>query len=290
VLPPILLTGLRRVRAALPTAARPRWEYAPEGWQRARTDPDVKGWDVAAVSDRHRRLWPHWVDALEGTGTVGVDFWRALGKDDYDARSVFTDNPWAHNAAMSYGYVLALAARHKDRLSILDFGGGIGQFWPLTRALLPDVVLDYHVAETATMCELGRELAPELHFHESQGDEWQRGEYDLAVASGALQHAEDWRTALEHLAKATTGYVFVTRIPVLFNTPSFVVVHRADTYGFETEFLGWFVNRDEFVGCAVDAGLELVREFVMMDHTPAVGAPEQGTYRGFLFRQAAAKP
>jgi hypothetical protein len=70
----------------------------------------------------------------------------------------------------------------------------------------------------------------------------------------------------------------------VFDHPSFVVLQRAESYGLGTEFLGWFVNRDELLECATQAGLSLDREFVMMDYTPAEGAPEQATYRGFLFR------
>jgi putative methyltransferase (TIGR04325 family) len=282
LLPPVVWTGLRRLHSALPGTARPQWEYVPEGWARAQTDPDVKGWNVDAVSERHRLLWPAWTRALEGNGMLGVDFWRPLRTQDYDGRAVPTDLAWAHNAAMSFAYALTLTARHTDRLSILDLGGGVGQFSPLTRALLPDVEVDYHVVDTPVMCSLGRELNPELHFYDDAS--WQGRQYDLVLASGALQCTEQWQTTLAALAQATAGHLFVTRIPVVFHTPSFVVLQRAEAYGFETEFLGWFVNRDEFLACAAGAGHELLREFVMMDHTPAAGAPEQATYRGFLFR------
>jgi putative methyltransferase (TIGR04325 family) len=284
LLPPVLWSGLRRLRTALPGATRPQWEYVPEGWARARTDPDVKGWNVAAVAERHRLLWPLWTRALAGNGTLGVDFWRPLRTQDYDARSVPADLPWAHNAAMSYAYVLSLTARHKDRLSILDLGGGVGQFSPLTSALLPEVEIDYHVVDTPALCSLGRELNPELHFYDDES--WQGRQYDLVLASGALQCTEHWQGTLQALAKATAGHLFVTRIPIVFRSRTFVVLQRAEDYGFETEFLGWFVNRDEFLACATEVGLELVREFVMLDHTPAEGAPEQATYRGFLFKPA----
>jgi putative methyltransferase (TIGR04325 family) len=285
LLPPVVWTGLRRLLAALPGGERPQWEYVPEGWARAQSDPDVKGWNVDAVSERHRLLWPLWTRELEGNGMLGVDFWRPLRTQDYDGRAVPTDLAWAHNAAMSFAYVLALTARHKDRLSILDLGGGVGQFSPLTHALLPDVDIDYHVVDTPVMCSLGRELNPQLHFYDDAS--WQVRQYDLVLASGALQCTEEWQETLGALARAAAGHLFVTRIPIVFQTPSFVVLQRAEAYGFETEFLGWFVNRDELLACATGAGLALLREFVMMDYTPAEGAPEQATYRGFLFRPTA---
>jgi hypothetical protein len=47
--------------------------------------------------------------------------------------------------------------------------------------------------------------------------------------------------------------------------------------------LEWFLNRRELLECAEGAGLSLVREFMMLDSTPARGVPEQARYRGFLF-------
>jgi hypothetical protein len=42
--------------------------------------------------------------------------------------TVPTDLPWTHDSVMSYAYVLALTTRHRERLSVLDWGGGVGQF------------------------------------------------------------------------------------------------------------------------------------------------------------------
>jgi len=264
--------------------AKPQWEYVPEGWSRAYSDESITGWDVEAVAERHRQLWPLWTRALEGNGMLGVDFWCPMRALDGGGQPVFTDYPWAHNAAMSFGYVIARAAHGKDTLSVLDFGGGIGQFAPLARALLPEVEIDYHVAETPTMCSLGSELNPGAHFHDSRGDDWEQRRYDLTLASGALQCTEHWQDNLARIARVASGHVFLSRVPVVFSTPTFVVLQRAESYGLGTEFLGWYINREELLETASGTGLALEREFVMMDHTPAVGAPEQATYRGFLFR------
>ena len=287
LVPPALWSGLSRARGYLTGAEKPHWEYVPEGWSRAESDPDITGWDVEAFAERHRQLWPLWTRALEGSGMLGVDFWRAMRSLDQGGQPVFTDDAWAHNAAMSFAYILARAAHTKEMLSVLDFGGGVGQFAPLARALLPQVEIDYNVAETRTLCALGRELNAGAHFHVSSEHDWEQRKYDLAIASASLQCTQHWQTNFARLADVTTDYLFVMRIPIVFHHPSFVVLQRAESYGLGTEFLGWFVNRDELLDCASQASLTLDREFVMMDYTPAKGAPEQATYRGFLFRPAA---
>lgn len=79
-------------------------------------------------------------------------------------------------------------------------------------------------------------------------------------------------------------YLYVTRLPIVSKAPSFVVVQRPWPFGYETEFLGWFLNRGELLECARDSGLELTREFLIQEMPVVKGAPEQGEYRGFLFR------
>jgi putative methyltransferase (TIGR04325 family) len=246
----------------------------------------VSGWNLDAVLERYRLLWPDWIHALRGTGTLGVDYTWSLETYNPDARSVPTDLSWAHNAVMSYAYVLARLAHGKQRLTVLDWGGGAGQFLPLSKALLPDLEFEYHVKDIPALCSLGRELNPEAVFYED--DSWQGRKYDLAISSSAFQFSEDWRGTLEALSKVIVEQLFISRIPIVLHNPSFVVLQRAETY-LGTQFLGWFLNREEFFDCAHGAGLGLVREFVMLDQTPARGAPEQATYRGFLLRPATAR-
>lgn len=278
VLPPVVVSVARRVRSRL-RVEQPEWEYVPEGWARQRGHPLV-GWDLAAVGDAHRAIWNRWLQAVAGTGPLGVDFWRYMREAQRGGE--FDRNlGWAHNHVMTFGYVLARTAQARETISILDWGGGVGQYYPLARALLPDVHIDYHCKDMPILNEIGRELVPEATFFDD--DSCLARRYDLVFASGSLQYVEDWQNALRGLAGATQRHLFLTRTPTVAESPSFVVVQRAQSYGFGTDVLEWFLNRDEILDCAAGAGLRLVREFVMLDQTPASGAPEQARYRGFLF-------
>jgi hypothetical protein len=66
-----------------------------------------------------------------------------------------------------------------------------------------------------------------------------------------------------------------------------VVVQRPHACGYHTEYLGWFLNRDEFLSAAAGCGLGLRREFLIDERPPVPGAPEQAEYRGFLFQPVA---
>jgi putative methyltransferase (TIGR04325 family) len=181
---------------------------------------------------------------------------------------------------MVFAYVLALCARTSDVVSILDWGGALGHYHALARVLAPDVKLDYHCKELPDVCRQGRRLSPEVTFHESDAC-LGRG-YDLVLASGAIQYAEDWTELLARLASAADRYLFVTKVPVT-EAPTFVTLQRAYDYGYDTEYLGWALNREEIRTAAQLAGVELVREFFLSAILNIPDAPGPIHHAGFLF-------
>jgi putative methyltransferase (TIGR04325 family) len=271
-----VISAIRHVRRR---AEQPTWEYIPEGWSRQQVaEPD--GWHDRSVAERHRAIWDRWLGVLSGTGALGVDFWMYLR--DAELGSGFETNlAFAHNVVMTFGYVLARTAHSRQRISVLDWGGGVGQYFPLARALLPEVEIEYHCKDVPTLTAVGRDLLPEVTFHDD--DSCLDRRYDLVLVSSSLQYIEQWRDALRRLAGATQNYLLLTRTPTVANYPSFLVVQRGQPYGFGADVLQWFLNRDELLECAAGADLRLAREFVMLDATPAKGVPEQARSRGFLF-------
>ncbi len=264
---------MRLRRAQIDAPAPPEWEYVPEGWSRT-----VRGWDVPSVEAAYRRRWPEFVAAVRGNGTLGVAHEVAEG------RPVVVDDPGWHDIAMTFGYVLARAACGDERLSLLDWGGGPGHYYVLARALLPEVELDYHSRDLPLLAALGREALPEAHFHDD--DTCLERSYDLVLASDSLQYSQDLPAMLARLGAAARPWLFVAQLPVAREADSFVVLQRPYGYGYETEYLGWVVNRDELRQAAGDAGLVLEREFLAPGRIDAAGAPERPVaQRSFLFRK-----
>ena len=233
VTPPIIILGVKTalIRLGLrrpdeqplppePVAPEPEpeWEYVPEGWARTAGDPSVKGWDVAAVGAAYREKWPGFVHAIEGARPLGVYHEVATGED------MTGEDPAAHNLVLSFAYVAALAAHRKDRLVILDWGGGLGHYGEIARAVLP-VEVDYHCKEVDAVVAAAREAGVDGRF--VSDDSWRDRSYDLVLASGSLQYAEDWRAQLADLAAVCSGYLFVTRLPYARTSPSFHVLQRA---------------------------------------------------------------
>jgi hypothetical protein len=75
---------------------------------------------------------------------------------------------------------------------------------------------------------------------------------------------------------------YVARVPVALRAPSFVIVQRPYVHGYDTEYLGWVLNRDELLAAAPP----LAREFLLDARFSAAGAPEDPVdHRSFLFNR-----
>jgi putative methyltransferase (TIGR04325 family) len=300
ILPPFITDAILRLIEKRSESAIPEWEYLPEGWRRhgssastsasSSTAADASGWNVDSVVNAQRAKWDRFValiGANGGTSPLAVY---------HEVATLSNDSLTAHHTFMSYGYVLALAARAAERaaadhagdpvrrrLSILDWGSGLGHYFIISRALLPDVTFDYHARDVPLLCEAGRATVPEITFHDNDADALGPRRYDLIIASGSLHYHEEWREVLRGFGAASRRYVYITRLPIVQRAPTFVVVQRPHGSGYDTEYQGWFFNRGELLAGAREAGLRLVREFLCEERPHAHGAPEQCEFRGFLF-------
>lgn len=252
------------------------WEYLPGGWPSANADPAIKGWDVESILRVYQDNWPTFVRNLEGVAPLGIS---------PESDSAERTNLAFHNLIMTYGYVLAYVARGKTAMTMLDWGGGIGHYYLLSRALLPDLKIEYHCKDFPRFAEHGNTLFPEAHFHSD--DACLNQTYDFVFASTSLQYSQDWENVFAKLARATAGFLFINRLPVIQKARSYVMVQRPYRYGYATEYAQWCLNRPEFLHTANSLGLILLREFVIEHSLPTERAPEQPEYYGFLFRSAA---
>jgi hypothetical protein len=65
----------------------------------------------------------------------------------------------------------------------------------------------------------------------------------------------------------------------------FFVAPRPHSFGYMTEYPGWFLNRKRVVEFVTQHGLVLEREFLVDERPYVPNAPEQAQYRGLLFRR-----
>lgn len=259
VTPPILVKAARRI-----AHPRPEWEYAGSAWPPA---GEQRGWDVSSVVERQRQDLDNRTRAAATAGPLADDL-------------------VSHNTVMCFAYVLARAAIGRTHLSILDWGGGMGQYRVLASALLPEIDLDYACRELPRIAVAAGELMPDAAFHATDDDALGR-RYDLVMASSSLQYVEDWKALLTRLAASSERWVFITRQPFVDRVPPYVTIQHPASYGYDTEYPGWVLNRGDFITFATGLGLTLRREMLTGEQPGIPRAPEQPVYRGFLFERTA---
>lgn len=274
ITPPVLVSAGRRVeRFVRGRGTPPEWEPRPQGWA---SDERPAGWNVESAGMAYRAKLPAFREAISGSGPLGVSTSAVL--------AIKEPSVGEQNTLLTFAYALSLASRTSDHVSVLDWGGGLGFFSLLSRAVLPpQVVIDFHCKEEALVCRAGRDVFPDVRFWED--DRCLDRSYDLVLASSSLQYCEDWPDVVRRLARAARRYLLLTRVPVVFGPPSFVVLQRIRSRELHTETLCWIVNRDELVDAATsDGSVELVREFLLGGKPSSPSAAPQDETRAYLFR------
>lgn len=272
LLPPLAVNVARAMKRLFVGKRAIEWEYIPDGWAVAQRDPLIKGWNAPGVLEACKANWSAFKQRLDTTSPLALSL---------EGTHFTGDDLSFHNTVMTYAYVLALAAHRKQSISLLDWGGGIGHYYLLSQRLLPGVHIDYHCKDLSILAKYGSCLFPDAHFYTDET--CLARTYDLVLASSSLHYSEDWQRVLQGLTQATAGYLFITRLPIVTRTRSFVFVQRAYRYGYNTEYLGWCLNKEEFLHTAGTYGLKLIREFLIGEQPFIYRAPEQCQYRGFLF-------
>jgi putative methyltransferase (TIGR04325 family) len=279
VIPPIIVKGARTIqnllkKQDLQSLGFHRLEYAPNGWQTKLDDSQNKGWSVDSVVNTEKAKWDAFCRNLEGPGPLGFSH-------EHTDQSVVR-NPSFHNVHISYAYVLALAAHKKDRISVLDWGGALGHYYLVGKAVLPEVDIDFHVKEVPMMVKAGKQVNPEVHFYDDET--CLERNFDLVMMTGSIPYMEDWTEVLHRVARSTEKYMFISRLPIVEKSPSFVSVQRL----YHSQMLHQLINQTELLETVRETGLTLVREFVVGDRPYIKSAPEQCEVRGWLFKREAA--
>jgi putative methyltransferase (TIGR04325 family) len=269
LLPPI---AIRTARRLLPAP----WEYLADRWPR--NDSRSASWDDSSVVQTMRDNWDAYKRAVEGTTRLAV---TPFSTDTHDFDT--------HNILMTYGYVLARAAGGKESLSVLDWGGALGHYAVVGASLLPEVSLEFTVKERPDICAAGRTLLPQVSFSSSDDECFSR-RYDLVMAIGSLQYNEDWRSISRSLAEAAESWLFISVLPMVHNSRSFVAIQRAQRLGLASDYVSWILNRDEFLEHLESLGCILEREFVALGSSLCRNSTEAIDWSGFLFRRHSRTP
>ncbi len=245
VVPPIALRAVAKAKRTLFPAAS-AWR-AVESWPRS----DVGIWGA------------YW--ASQGIENVSAEdaAYRSGG-----ALNIPLDAP----TRINFLAFASLVSRHAvdsraTRLSIIDFGGGFGVFSRIAQWAAPGVSIEYHVVDVPAVAEMGQALRPDISFHGDLSDAPDQA--DIVMASGALQCCEDWRSVLSNLAGRARRSLYLSRLPMVQDIPSFVLVQRMPHGGTSH---GWAWNAGELQAEIKKLGLSRAADFALGDLPPVAGA------------------
>lgn len=200
-------------------------------------------------------------------------------------------------ATVSLLAVLA-AARQASPVRVLDVGGGCGYHYFVARALLPDISLKWHVAETAAMAEQAkaRFASDDLAYFASVDEALAAfdGKIDLLHTSSTIQYVPDPEGFADRIAEIGAPHVMVARFP-LFEGPRTVAVQAsrlgdngpgpapAGTPDRIIRYPITFCNKDELAGRLM-RGYRLAGQFASPSSNYRIGDREV-TGASFLLRR-----
>ena len=158
-------------------------------------------------------------------------------------------------------FLVSLVNDHSDRVSILDFGGGLGAtFVAVSESIDPKKNLEYHIVDLAKTCELGTDLFKDdqrVQFHSTFPENLPT--VDIIHIESALQYVEDWATVLNKLASLSAKFFLFTNLAA-GDIPTFVTTQRY----YESKIPCWFFNLNEVVDemSKLGYGLEFKSTFI----------------------------
>ena len=262
---------------AAPTNALPEWEMVPDAEE---TWSDRAAWSHDSIAQTQRRKWEAFLQSVDGPRPLGQPHEGSLdAPPDYGT----------HNTIMTFGYVLGRASLGHKRISVLDWGGGLGHYCIYAHRLFPELAIDYVIKDLPQLCRLGAELVPQAKFVVDEAEALAR-RYDLVFASSSLHYARDPYDLLDRLCASADKWLMITRTPIIERHDDFIVVQRPHFYGYMTEYPGWFMNRKRLVDFANARKFSLERQFLVAERPFVANAPEQADYFGFLFHRVDTVP
>jgi putative methyltransferase (TIGR04325 family) len=264
--PPLLWNAFRSVGLDAP------YRYLGREWPDQ--SANVPTWDTDLTVKAMRANWSAYRQMAESTRPWDRRPWNT----SYSDRDAFVD-------ITAFAFALAVAARQRDRMSVLDWGGAFGHYSLIARRVLPFVSLDYVVKELPSLCKAGAELNPATTFIAVDETAFSR-RYDFVLAAGAVHYSADWRTVLTRLAEAAVANLFIGNLPLTAPAhSSFVVVQRLQRMQVAFDSPCWIIDRSEFLEVMRRCGFAVVREFLSTPPRRIQGAPTNSEIVSFLLRR-----
>ena len=169
--------------------------------------------------------------------------------------------------------VVALVGDDKERISILDYGGGMGtSYLNCLSAMRGSNVtkIDHHIVDLEDTIEYGIKLYPKdmgIHFHRDIPVALKN--VDIVYIGSTLQYINDYQALIQRLAKLTPKYILLTDYftseAETFATAQVNMKGRRMAY--------WIFNLSEIVELITQQGYKKIYE--TKNHQPLHNLPDE---------------
>lgn len=140
-----------------------------------------------------------------------------------------------------------VALEQGGQLSILDFGGALGNTYRQCRAYLPEVKKwRWHIVEQLYIVESGRRNFEneEIHFHTSLKECLDQETPNIALLSSVLQYLPDPYGFLQQLANSPIQYLIINRNPCSL-TKELITVQMIPQSLYRASYPSWLFDCEQ---------------------------------------------
>lgn len=140
--------------------------------------------------------------------------------------------------------VVAHMLGERKRVSVLDFGGGLGTGYLVLSGAVQDAIdrIDYCIVEVEGICRAAEDLYSRKPCPTFNNELPATGRFDVVHTASTIQYIDHWRAVVSRLASYDAEYlIFADAFIGAFE--SFVTLQNY--YG--SRIRHWFLNFDEFV-------------------------------------------
>jgi putative methyltransferase (TIGR04325 family) len=179
------------------------------------------------------QIFPSYAAALGCVGGIGYEnkiLVDVIVKKNLIFRNEQKKPPLFNFSAARTLFGVSLAANNRDKLRVVDFGGGGGFHYTIARAMLPpEIEISWNVVESPRLCRASDPLiTPGLSFYDSiETASADLESVDLIFTSSALQYTPDPLKTLEELLKIKATSIYITRTPFSMHNESIVGIPKS---------------------------------------------------------------
>ncbi len=170
-------------------------------------------------------------------------------------------------------FLVSIIGLEERPVRILDFGGGLGESYLDTKRRLKErFAIDYHIVETARMCEEGTALFESqdgIQFHDSLPSEM--SDLDVVYVSSALQYVEDYAALLRRLCAYRPRFILFVKLSS-GDIPTYATAQK-NVRGSTIPY--WFINIQELLQIMSAGGYALIFKSVLEREYDQDNFPEE---------------